>query len=69
MHSQGNHKQDGKITLRINLQKIQIAHVAQYPKNKEPNQKLGGRRKETCLQIRCADGQLTHEKMLNITKY
>ena len=46
LHSKGNHKQDEKTTLRmgenickqssrqrINLQNIQAAHAAQYPKN------------------------------------
>ena len=30
---------------RINLQNIQTAHAAQYQKNKQPNQKIGGRSK------------------------
>ena len=29
----------------INLQNIQTAHAAQYQKNKQPNQKMGGRPK------------------------
>ena len=29
----------------INLQNIQIAHAAQYEKNKQPNQKMGRRSK------------------------
>ena len=55
---QGNHKQM-KATLRmgeniykwsnwwgINLQNIQTAHVSQYQKNKQPNEKkMGGRSK------------------------
>ena len=52
MHNKGNHKQDKKTTLRmgenickwnnrqrINLQNIQTAHGAQYPKNKNPVKK------------------------------
>ena len=58
LHSKGNHKQNEKTTLRIgenickwsnwqgiNLQNIQTAHEAQYLKNKQPNQKMGGRPK------------------------
>ena len=57
MQSKGNHGQDEKTTLRmgenickrsnqgINLQNIQTAHGAQYQKNKQPNQKMGGRSK------------------------
>ena len=29
----------------INLQNIQRAHATQYQKNKQPNQKMGGRSK------------------------
>ena len=29
----------------INLQNMQTAHTAQYQKNKQPNQKMGGRSK------------------------
>ena len=35
---------------RINLQNIQAAHVAQYQKNKQPNQKMCQRIKQTFLQ-------------------
>ena len=51
----------------INLQNIQIAHAAQYQKNKQPNPKMGGRPKQTFLQRRHTDGQEAQEKMLNIT--
>ena len=54
---------------RINLQNIQAAHATQYNKNKQPNQKICGRPKQTFLQRRHTDGQQTHEKMLNITNY
>ena len=47
---------------RINLQNIQAAHAAQYQKNKQPNQKLGRRPKQTFLQRRHTDGQQIHEK-------
>ena len=80
MHSKGNYKQDEKTTLRmgenickrnngqrINLQNLQAAHAAQYQKNKQPNQKVGGRPKYTFLQRSHTDGQEAHEKMLNIT--
>ena len=41
-------------------------HAAQLPKKKK---KMGGRPKETFLQKRHTDGQITHEEMLNITNY
>ena len=43
---------------------MQAAHTAQYQKNKQPNQKVVKRPKQTFLQIRHTDGQQTHEKML-----
>ena len=82
MHSKGNHKQNKKTTHRmgenickwcdwqgINLQNLQTAHIAQYQKNKQPNQKMGQRPKQTFLQRRHTDGQEAHEKLLNITNY
>ena len=82
MHSKGNHKQNKKTTHRmgenickwcdwqgINLQNLQTAHVAQYQKNKQPNQKMGQRPKQTFLQRRHTDGQEAHEKMLNLVNY
>ena len=42
---------------RINLQNIQAAHAAQYQKNKQSNQKMGGRPKQTFLQWRHTDGR------------
>ena len=42
---------------RINLKNIQGAHAAQYQKNKELNQKVGKRTKQTSLQKRQADDQ------------
>ena len=69
MHSKGNYKQDEKTTLRvgennsksnklqrINFQNIQAAHTTQYQKNKQPNQKVGKRPKQTFLQRRHIDG-------------
>ena len=35
--------------------------------NKQPNQKMGRRSKQTFLQRRYTDGQKVHGKMLNIT--
>ena len=68
MHSKGNYKQGGKTTLRmgennsklnnkqrINFQNIQAAHTTQYQKNKQPNQKVGKRPKQTFLQRRHTD--------------
>ena len=49
--------------------KIQAAHAAQYQKNKQSNQKVSRRPKQTFLQRRRTDGLLTHEKMLNLTHY
>ena len=38
-------------------------------KNKQLNQKMGRLPEQTFLQRRHADGQQTHEKMLNIIHY
>ena len=40
---------------RINLQ-LQVAHATQYQKNKQTNQKMGQRTKQTFLQRRHIDG-------------
>ena len=53
----------------VNIQNIQTAHTTQYQKNKQPNQKMGRRPKQTFLQRRHTNGQKTHEKMLNIINY
>ena len=37
--------------------------------NKQPNQKIGRRHKQTFLQRKHTDGQEAHEKLLNITNY
>ena len=41
---------------KINYQNIQAAHTTQCQKNKQPNQKVGKRPKQTFLQRRHADG-------------
>ena len=41
----------------INLQNIQKTLEAQYQKNKQPNQNMGKRSKQTLLQRRHTDGQ------------
>ena len=69
MHNKGNYKQGEKAAFRmgdnnskrstsqiINLKNIQIAHAAQYHENKQPNQKMGQRTKQTLLQRRHTDG-------------
>ena len=38
------------------------------PKNKSSSEEMGKRHEKTLLQRRHPDGQLTHEKMLSITK-
>ena len=38
-------------------------------KNKQPNQTIGGKPKQTFHQGRHTDGQEAHEKTLNITNY
>ena len=65
MQSKGNYKQGEKTTLRmrehntkgkkwqrLNLQNIQAVHTTQYQKNKQPNQRVGKRPKQTFLQRR-----------------
>ena len=41
---------------RINLKNIQATPAAQFQKNKQPNQKMGQRTKQTFLQRRHTDG-------------
>ena len=70
LHSKGNHKQNKKISYRIekcichrsdgqglNFQNIQTAHTTQQQKNKRPNSKVSRRPKQTFLQRRHTDGQ------------
>ena len=52
-----------QLTKGYNLQNIQAVHTAQYQKNKQPNQKMVRRPKQTFLQRRHTDGQQTQEKM------
>ena len=40
----------------INLKNIQATPVAQFQKNKQPNQKVGQRTKQTFIQRRHTDG-------------
>ena len=40
---------------RTNFQNIQAAHTTQYQKNKQPDQKVGKRPKQTFLQRRDTD--------------
>ena len=69
MHNEGNYKQGEKTAFRmgennskwskgqrINLKTIQATPLAQFQKNKWPNQKVGQRTKQTFLQRRHSDG-------------
>ena len=56
-------------TKRINFQNIQAAHTTECQKNKQPNQKVGKRPKQTFLQRRHTGDLQTYEKMLNIAHY
>ena len=60
----GNNATDKGLLSKVYKQLIQF----NIKKNKQPNQKLGRRSKETFLQIRHTDGQKAHKNMLNITK-
>ena len=53
---------------RINLKNAQAARVAQYQKNKQPNQKMG-RTKQTFLQRRNPDGQKNTYKDAQLAQY
>ena len=68
LHSKGIYNQGEKTTLRmgennnkwnnwqrINFQNIQAAHINQYQKNKQANQKVGQRPKQIFLQRRHTD--------------
>ena len=69
MHNKGNYKQGKKTAFRmgennskqsngqrINLNIIQVAHAAQFQKNKRPNQKMDQGTKQTFLERRHTDG-------------
>ena len=49
---------------RINVQNLQVAHAAQYQKNKQPNPKTGRRPKQTFLQRRYTDCQQTSVQII-----
>ena len=49
-----------------NLQNIQTALAVQYLKNKQTNQEMGRRSKQTFIQRRHTDGQEAHEKILKL---
>ena len=53
----------------VNLLNIQSAHAVQYPKSKQPNQKMSGRYKYTFHKRRRTDDQQKYGRMLNITNY
>ena len=53
----------------INLQNIQTAHAAQYPKKTNNPIKMGRGPKQMFLQGRQTDGQEASEKMFNTAKY
>ena len=53
---------------RIKLENTQAAHAAQYQKSKNPI-KVGRKPKQTVLQSRYTNGQQTHEKIYNTTRY
>ena len=48
---------------------MQGAYIAQYQINRQPNQKVGRRHKQTFLQRKYTENHQTHEKMLNIAHY
>ena len=45
-----------QLTKKTNLKNIQATPAAQFQKNKQPNQKVGQRTKQTFLQRRHIDG-------------
>ena len=47
---------------QINIQNMQTVHIAQYQKDKQPNQNMGRRSKKTFHQRRHTDNQQAHEK-------
>ena len=69
LYEKGNSKQGEKTALRIgennsqwskwqitNLKNIQATYAPQFQKNKQPNQKMGQRSKQTFLQRKHTDG-------------
>lgn len=64
----GEKKMQMKQLTKINCQNIQTAHAAHYQKaNKQPNQEMGRKHKQTFIHRKHAHGQQTHNKMFNIT--
>ena len=57
------------VTDEINFQNIPTAHIAQYQKNQQSNEKMSRRSKYTSLQRRHTEDEEAHEKVLNITNY
>ena len=51
------------------ISKIYKQLIQLNKKNKQPNQKMGRRPKQTFSKERHTDGQQAHEKMLNIANY
>ena len=75
MHNEGKYKLGEKTAFRmgesnskqsnwqrINLKNIQVTPAAQFQTNKQPNQKMGQRTKQTFIQRRYTDGWQTHRK-------
>ena len=60
-----NETTDKGLISKIYKQLIQL----NYQENKQSNQKVGKRPKQTFIQRRHTDGQQTYENMLNITHY
>ena len=51
------------------ISKIYQSSYSSMSKNRQPNQKMGRRSKQTFLQRRHTGGPQAHEKMLNIANY
>ena len=53
--------------LILNLKNTQTAHATQYQKNKQPNQKMGQRTKQTILQRRHTDGSVQFSSIQSLS--
>ena len=51
------------------IQNLQRTYQTQHPKNNESSEEMDKRHEQILLQRRHQDGQLTHEKMLNLTHH